>query len=110
LAASALSIVPSYRRSGMPKSSSGHAPLEFSPAYTIISMPGHTRGHCVLLYQRRFFFTDDHLWWSRVLQRLAASREYCWYSLTEQEKSMERLRAFAFDWVLRGHGQRIKLC
>jgi glyoxylase-like metal-dependent hydrolase (beta-lactamase superfamily II) len=32
----------------------GHEPLEFSPEYTIIPTPGHTWGHCVLLYPRRF--------------------------------------------------------
>jgi glyoxylase-like metal-dependent hydrolase (beta-lactamase superfamily II)/ferredoxin len=87
----------------------GHEPLEFSPEYRIIPAPGHTRGHCLLLYQQRFLFTGDHLWWSRAQQRLAASREYCWYSWAEQVQSMERLRAFAFEWVLPGHGLRIKL-
>jgi glyoxylase-like metal-dependent hydrolase (beta-lactamase superfamily II) len=40
--------------------------------------------------------------------RLDASKEYCWYSWAEQAKSMEKLRDFAFEWVLPGHGQRIE--
>jgi glyoxylase-like metal-dependent hydrolase (beta-lactamase superfamily II) len=62
----------------------------------------------VLLYQHRFVFTGDHLWWSRVQQHLSASKEYCWYSWVEQVKSMARLRALTFEWVLPGHGQYIK--
>jgi glyoxylase-like metal-dependent hydrolase (beta-lactamase superfamily II)/ferredoxin len=87
----------------------GHEPVELSPGFTIIPTPGHTRGHCVLLYKQRFLFTGDHLWWSRIQGRLGASKEYCWYSWLEQTKSMERLRDFAFEWVLPGHGQRIEL-
>jgi glyoxylase-like metal-dependent hydrolase (beta-lactamase superfamily II)/ferredoxin len=87
----------------------GHQSVELSREFTVIPTPGHTRGHCVLLYKQRFLFTGDHLWWSRVHQRLGASREYCWHSWAEQATSMERLRDFAFDWVLPGHGQRINL-
>jgi glyoxylase-like metal-dependent hydrolase (beta-lactamase superfamily II)/ferredoxin len=87
----------------------GQQAVKFAQEFTVIPTPGHTRGHCVLLYRGRFLFTGDHLWWSRGQQRLSASREYCWYSWAEQVKSMERLRAFSFDWVLPGHGQRTQL-
>jgi glyoxylase-like metal-dependent hydrolase (beta-lactamase superfamily II)/ferredoxin len=87
----------------------GYEPVELSPGFLIIPTPGHTQGHCVLLYQERFLFTGDHLWWSRVEQCLSASKTYCWYSWTEQAQSMAKLRNFLFEWVLPGHGQRIKL-
>ena len=87
----------------------GHEPAELSPGFVIIPMPGHTRGHCILLHNRRFLFTGDHLWWSRTQARLEASREYCWYSWAEQTQSMAKLRDFAFAWVLPGHGQPIHL-
>jgi glyoxylase-like metal-dependent hydrolase (beta-lactamase superfamily II) len=87
----------------------GHDPVELSPDFLIIPTPGHTRGHCVLLYQERFLFTGDHLWWSRVDQSLSASKTFCWYSWTEQAQSMAKLQNFSFEWVLPGHGQRIKL-
>jgi glyoxylase-like metal-dependent hydrolase (beta-lactamase superfamily II)/ferredoxin len=87
----------------------GYQATELSREFTVIPTPGHTRGHCVLLYKQRFLFTGDHLWWSRGQKRLCASREYCWYSWAEQVKSMAKLRDFAFDWVLPGHGQRINL-
>jgi glyoxylase-like metal-dependent hydrolase (beta-lactamase superfamily II) len=39
----------------------GRAPGELASEFTIIPTPGHTRGHCVLLYKGRFLFTGDHL-------------------------------------------------
>ena len=87
----------------------GHQSVKFSQEFTAIPTPGHTRGHCVLLYKRRFLFSGDHLWWSRGKHCLGASREYCWYSWAEQVKSMQRLRDFSFAWVLPGHGQRTQL-
>jgi glyoxylase-like metal-dependent hydrolase (beta-lactamase superfamily II) len=86
----------------------GREPVELSPGFCVIPTPGHTQGHCVLLYQERFLFTGDHLWWSRVQQRLSASKTYCWYSWAEQARSMAKLQHFSFEWVLPGHGQRIK--
>jgi glyoxylase-like metal-dependent hydrolase (beta-lactamase superfamily II) len=87
----------------------GTEPVPFGPDFLVIPTPGHTRGHCVLLYKRQFLFTGDHLWWERDTQRLGASRDYCWYSWTQQAASMAKLQHFAFTWVLPGHGQRIHL-
>ncbi len=84
-------------------------PVAMAPDFLIIPTPGHTRGHCVLLYRQRFLFSGDHLWWSRVQARLSASEEYCWYSWARQIQSMERLRRYSFAWILPGHGQRITL-
>jgi glyoxylase-like metal-dependent hydrolase (beta-lactamase superfamily II)/ferredoxin len=72
----------------------------------VIPTPGHTRGHAVLLYRNRFLFSGDHLWWSPAYQSLYASPNVCWYSWTEQTRSMERLLDYEFEWVLPGHGRR----
>jgi glyoxylase-like metal-dependent hydrolase (beta-lactamase superfamily II) len=87
----------------------GDEPIALSPDFVIIPTPGHTRGHCVLLYQRRFLFTGDHLWWNRMDQRLGASAQFCWYSWAEQIRSMAKLQDFTFEWVVPGHGQRVQL-
>ena len=87
----------------------GNETVELAPEFVAIPTPGHTRGHSVLLYKKRFLFTGDHLWWSRELNHLNASRRVCWYSWPEQKKSMARLQKFGFEWVLPGHGQRVKL-
>jgi glyoxylase-like metal-dependent hydrolase (beta-lactamase superfamily II)/ferredoxin len=72
----------------------------------VIPTPGHTKGHQVLLYAGRMLFTGDHLAWSPDVRSLAASRDVCWYSWTEQTRSMEKLLAYRFEWVLPGHGHR----
>jgi glyoxylase-like metal-dependent hydrolase (beta-lactamase superfamily II)/ferredoxin len=84
-------------------------PVEIAPDFVVIPTPGHTAGHCVLNYKRRFLFTGDHLWWDRNRRRLDASRDYCWYSWSMQTESMRRLADHQFEWVLPGHGQRVHL-
>lgn len=87
----------------------GFAPRAFGADFLVIPTPGHTAGHCVLLYRHRFLFTGDHLSWDRDERCLAASRSYCWHSWPEQIESMARLQEYSFDWVLPGHGQRVHL-
>jgi glyoxylase-like metal-dependent hydrolase (beta-lactamase superfamily II)/ferredoxin len=87
----------------------GDQPVQFAPEFTIIPTPGHTAGHCVLLYRNRFLFTGDHLGWDRDDERLGASRDYCWHSWEQQIDSMAKLLDFPFTWVLPGHGQRVQL-
>ena len=84
----------------------GQAPYPLAPNLLIIPVPGHTKGHTVLLYQEKFLFTGDHLAWSERLQHLYAFRDACWYSWAELGKSMERLATYNFEWVLPGHGRR----
>jgi glyoxylase-like metal-dependent hydrolase (beta-lactamase superfamily II)/ferredoxin len=87
----------------------GAEPIALAADFLTIPTPGHTRGHCVLLFQQRFLFTGDHLAWDRAAGQLAAHPDYCWYSWTDQTASMRRLAEFAFEWVLPGHGQRVHL-
>src|SRR2546426_1088588 len=82
----------------------GTAPVSVDADLVVIPTPGHTRGHLVLLYRDRFLFTGDHLAWSPEKQTLTAFRDVCWYSWPEQTRSMERLLAYRFEWVLPGHG------
>jgi glyoxylase-like metal-dependent hydrolase (beta-lactamase superfamily II) len=72
---------------------------------TVIPVPGHTRGHMVLVYKSKFLFTGDHLAWSPKRKTLIAFRSACWYSWSEQIKSMEKLLDYEFEWVLPGHGR-----
>jgi glyoxylase-like metal-dependent hydrolase (beta-lactamase superfamily II)/ferredoxin len=87
----------------------GNDPVELAPGFIAIPTPGHTSGHCCLLFRDRFLFTGDHLDFDRDSKHLAASRDYCWYSWGRQASSMGRLADFHFDWVLPGHGQRVHL-
>jgi glyoxylase-like metal-dependent hydrolase (beta-lactamase superfamily II)/ferredoxin len=87
----------------------GEGPWQLAPGFLAIPTPGHTKGHCVLLYQERFLFTGDHLDWDRDTQQLSASEDYCWYSWPQQAESVGRLAAYRFEWVLPGHGQKVHL-
>jgi hypothetical protein len=41
-----------------------------------------------------------------VMPALEAGRNVCWYSWPEQKRSVERLAAYDFTWVVPGHGRR----
>lgn len=87
----------------------GGGPWELASGFLAIPTPRHTEGHCVLLVDDHFLFTGDHLDWDRDEQRLAASEDYCWYSWPKQAVSMRQLADYQFEWVLPGHGQRVRL-
>ena len=80
--------------------------FELAPNIIIIPVPGHSKGHTVLLYQNKFLFTGDHLALSSYLNHLYAFRRFCWYSWSEQIRSMEKLTNYSFEWILPGHGRR----
>jgi glyoxylase-like metal-dependent hydrolase (beta-lactamase superfamily II)/ferredoxin len=87
----------------------GWTPVELAACFQAIPTPGHTAGHCVLLFRDRFLFTGDHLAFDRHAQHLTAFRDYCWHSWSKQIASMQRLADLSFEWVLPGHGQRVHL-
>ena len=84
----------------------GSDPIPLESDLLIIPVPGHTKGHTVLLYQNKFLFTGDHLAWSARQNHLVGFREVCWYSWEELRRSMQLLSNYSFEWVLPGHGRR----
>ncbi|HEX5732477.1 MAG TPA: MBL fold metallo-hydrolase [Blastocatellia bacterium] len=97
------------RLSGIERVIAGRDAIDLDKELIAIPTPGHTRGHAVLLYRNKFLFTGDHLWWSPAYNSLNASSSVCWYSWSEQTRSMERLLDYDFEWVLPGHGRRAHL-
>jgi glyoxylase-like metal-dependent hydrolase (beta-lactamase superfamily II) len=93
------------QRLGIERVIRGGDAVDLDDDLTVIPVPGHTRGHMVLLYHNKFLFTGDHLAWSPNRNSLIAFRNACWYSWTEQIKSMEKLLDYEFEWVLPGHGR-----
>jgi len=87
----------------------GTEPRSLHLDFLALPTPGHTAGHAALLFQNRYLFSGDHLWWSPERNRLGASRSVCWYSWPDQIRSMERLLDHSFEWVIPGHGHRIQL-
>jgi glyoxylase-like metal-dependent hydrolase (beta-lactamase superfamily II) len=87
----------------------GYEPIALTGDLLAIPTPGHTAGHCCLLFANRYLFTGDHLYFDRHLQRLNAFQDYCWDSWPQQVESLRRLIEYSFEWVLPGHGQRVRL-
>jgi glyoxylase-like metal-dependent hydrolase (beta-lactamase superfamily II) len=82
--------------------------LTLAPAFELIPVPGHTAGSIALLYGRRFLFTGDHLWWDPETRSLEAPQRLVWRS-RPMVQSIEKLLNYRFEWVLAGHGDRIRL-
>ncbi|WP_248928309.1 MBL fold metallo-hydrolase [Paenibacillus hamazuiensis] len=105
-------IIHEAERSAQPDAEhfvQGTDPIDWDGDFRIVPVPGHTKGHIVLLYRETYLFTGDHLAWDRHTQELEAFDDYCWYSWPEQTASMERLAGESFEWVLPGHGERVRL-
>ncbi|MEZ0369947.1 MAG: MBL fold metallo-hydrolase [Candidatus Sericytochromatia bacterium] len=104
-------IIHSHEKSAQPEAEhflKGTEPVPWGEEFLIIPTPGHTRGHCVLLH-KNYLFTGDHLWWNRSRKRLGAGHSVCWYSWSEQTRSMAKLQDYSFDWILPGHGAWVHL-
>jgi glyoxylase-like metal-dependent hydrolase (beta-lactamase superfamily II) len=87
----------------------GAEPTEIRKGLLAIPLPGHTQGSVAYLLEETYLFTGDSLAWSREREDLVAFRDACWYSWSEQKKSLARLAAHRFEWVLAGHGGSVKL-
>lgn len=85
----------------------GDDPIELQTGVTAIPVPGHTRGSCALLVDDEYLFTGDHLW-AEDDGSLGMGRGVCWYSWDEQVRSLQKLLAHGFRWVLPGHGRRTR--
>ena len=92
------------RRLGVERIIEGEEPVEIDNDFTAIPTPGHTRGHMVFLYRKKFLFTGDHLAWSPTRMTLTAFPSVAWYSWSRQTESMKKLLNYDFEWVLPGHG------
>ncbi len=86
----------------------GEDTLHVEPGFHCIPVPGHTKGSMVLLYQNRFLFSGDHLWWNRDIQQLGTPENLVWND-AQLEKSVKKLLNYSFEWLLPGHGDRIRL-
>lgn len=91
-------------RLGVERIIEGENALSLDTDMLVIPTPGHTRGHVVFLYRKKFLFTGDHLAWSPSRETLTAFPGVAWYSWTKQTESMMKLPQYDFEWVLPGHG------
>ena len=83
----------------------------------VIPTPGHTKGSMSFLArtagshedpEAAVLFTGDHLSKDEIHHKLNGWFDYNWYSVQEQRKSILKLKNYSFDYILPGHGRRIK--
>lgn len=86
----------------------GGEPIRPDGHVEIIPVPGHTMGSLALLYEERYLFTGDHLWWDPEARRLDLPSVYV-RSNRHLVASTRRLLGYRFEWVLPGHGHRVHL-
>lgn len=86
----------------------GEESLRIGSQFTMIPVPGHTAGSMALLYRDTFLFTGDHLWWNPRSKSLEAPARLIWKKWTLVE-SLCKLLEYRFEWVLAGHGDRVRL-
>lgn len=86
----------------------GEETIQVGSQFHIIPVPGHTAGSMALLYQERFLFTGDHLWWDPHAKSLEAPTRLVWKKWTLID-SIQKLLDYRFEWVMAGHGDRVRL-
>ncbi|TKS60612.1 MAG: MBL fold metallo-hydrolase [Nitrospira sp.] len=82
--------------------------IYLADGFQAIPVPGHTPGSMALHYKEKFLFTGDHLWWNPHMQSLGAPQRLVWRAKV-LVASLEKLLSYRFEWVLAGHGDRVKL-
>ena len=82
--------------------------VQVDSEFQLIPVPGHTAGSMALLYMDAFLFTGDHLWWNRDTKSLDMPSVLVW-NKKRLLQSTQRLLEYSFEWVLPGHGDRIRL-
>jgi glyoxylase-like metal-dependent hydrolase (beta-lactamase superfamily II)/ferredoxin len=82
--------------------------IHLAADFLAIPVPGHTPGSMALLYKEKFLFTGDHLWWDPETKSLGAPKRLVWRGRVLVD-SIAKLLDYRFEWVLAGHGDRIKL-
>jgi glyoxylase-like metal-dependent hydrolase (beta-lactamase superfamily II) len=87
----------------------GRSSRMIAPGVRAIPVPGHTRGSVVYLVDDQVLFSGDSLAWSGRERDLVAFKDACWYSWAELTRSLGRLAACRFEWLLPGHGWPVHL-
>lgn len=86
----------------------GKEPMQVASQFLVIPVPGHTPGSQTLLYKNQFLFTGDHLWWEPGTRQLGSPRQLVW-NHDQLVRSIEKLLHYRFEWILAGHGDRVRL-
>lgn len=86
----------------------GREAAALAPSFVAVPVPGHTAGSMALLCRDTFLFTGDHLWWDPASRSLEAPSRLVW-DHDALIQSILALTGYRFEWVLAGHGDRVRL-
>ena len=84
----------------------GREPFEIREDTVAWPVPGHTEGSVLYFVDEHLLFSGDSLAWNPHRGELIAFREACWYSWSEQRRSLAEVAASGprFDRLFCGHG------
>ncbi|KAK1296425.1 hypothetical protein QJS10_CPB15g00080 [Acorus calamus] len=86
----------------------GDGPWDIGTHFKLIHTPGHTRGSVCLFYKPlKVLFTGDHLANTQE-SKLTICEKYNKVSVDMQLNSVKKLLDMDFEWILPGHGRRVK--
>jgi glyoxylase-like metal-dependent hydrolase (beta-lactamase superfamily II)/ferredoxin len=72
----------------------------------IITVPGHTKGHLILLWKEHALFTGDHFAYLRSQKMFGSFINFCWYDWNTQVKSIEKMKSLtSVTHIYPGHGR-----
>ncbi|CAN6238950.1 unnamed protein product [Urochloa humidicola] len=87
----------------------GNGPWNIGTDFGLIHTPGHTQGSVCLYYRPlKVLFTGDHVAKSEESDDLNLFQMYSKQSVSLQLDSIRKLLEVEFEWLLPGHGYRIK--
>lgn len=87
----------------------GLDPVEIAPGLTAHPFPGHTEGSVLYHADDMYCFTGDSFYWSRGANDLSVVESVTFYSIHELAASLARTAPrIRFEWVLPGHGDRMR--
>lgn len=87
----------------------GTEPTEIADTVLAHPLPGHTKGSVLYLADARYCFSGDSIYYSRTHADQAVAESVTWYSVTVLAASLARAAPMLrFEWLLPGHGDRIR--
>ncbi|GAB3874612.1 MBL fold metallo-hydrolase [Kibdelosporangium lantanae] len=77
---------------------------------TVYPFPGHTEGSVLFLVDDKYCFSGDSMYWSRRTGDIEVAETVTWFSIKVLARTFaESVADLRFEWLLPGHGDRIRL-
>ena len=88
----------------------GTEPIEIAEGVVAHPLYGHTEGNVIFVADDTYCFTGDSFYWCRTTGDIEVFEDVTWLSIRDLAASMRRtVPRLEFEWLLPGHGDRIRL-